>query len=112
MRKVVGVGSVGTRCFAVLLSGCDPKDVLILQVKEASTSVIEEVLPNSRKFEAHGERVVAGNKDRKQRQRKRFELHILTRFVLQVRRFCRRARTPSWATRTGWKRTVSFTGAR
>jgi hypothetical protein len=43
-RKVVGVGSVGTRCFAMLLKACDPNDVLILQLKEASKSVIEEVI--------------------------------------------------------------------
>ena len=39
-RKVVGVGSVGTRCWVVLLVGRDDQDVLILQVKEAGPSVV------------------------------------------------------------------------
>jgi uncharacterized protein (DUF2252 family) len=59
-RKVVGVGSVGTRCFVALFSGCDESDLLILQAKEASKSVLEEVMPMSRPFANHGERVVAG----------------------------------------------------
>lgn len=62
-RKVVGVGSVGTRCFALLLaSACNPDDVLILQMKEATRSVIEEVIPDSPKFSQHAERVVAGQR--------------------------------------------------
>src|SRR6185437_15177936 len=40
-RKVVGVGSVGTLCFIVLLTGRDMEDPLFLQVKEATTSVLE-----------------------------------------------------------------------
>ena len=40
-RKVVGVGSVGTRCYILLLVGRDDSDPLILQVKEAEASVLE-----------------------------------------------------------------------
>jgi uncharacterized protein (DUF2252 family) len=60
-RKVVGVGSVGTRCFIVLLQGRDERDPLFLQVKEASASVLEAYLPKSR-YRQHGERVVQGQK--------------------------------------------------
>jgi uncharacterized protein (DUF2252 family) len=60
-RKVVGVGSVGTRAFIVLLQGRDQKDPLFLQVKEATASVLEAYLPNSR-FRQHGERVVQGQR--------------------------------------------------
>ena len=44
-RKVVGVGSVGTRAFIVLLQGRDEQDPLFLQVKEATASVLEDHLP-------------------------------------------------------------------
>ena len=60
-RKVVGVGSVGTRCFIVLLQGRDASDPLFLQVKEATTSVLEEHLPRSR-YRQHGQRVVQGQR--------------------------------------------------
>jgi uncharacterized protein (DUF2252 family) len=60
-RKVVGVGSVGTRAFIVLLQGRDARDPLFLQVKEASASVLEEYLPRSR-YRNHGERVVQGQR--------------------------------------------------
>jgi uncharacterized protein (DUF2252 family) len=60
-RKVVGVGSVGTRCFIVLLVGRDDKDPLFLQVKEAQASVLERFLPQST-YTNHGERVVAGQR--------------------------------------------------
>ena len=60
-RKVVGVGSVGTRAFIVLLQGRDQQDPLFLQVKEATTSVLEGPLPESR-FKQHGERVVSGQR--------------------------------------------------
>jgi uncharacterized protein (DUF2252 family) len=60
-RKVVGVGSVGTRAFIVLLQGRDQQDPLFLQVKEATTSVLEDHLPKSR-FKHHGERVVRGQR--------------------------------------------------
>jgi uncharacterized protein (DUF2252 family) len=60
-RKVVGVGSVGTRDFIVLLQGRDQDDPLFLQVKEASASVLEDHLPKSR-FRQAGERVVQGQR--------------------------------------------------
>jgi uncharacterized protein (DUF2252 family) len=60
-RKVVGVGSVGTRAFIVLLEGRDTRDPLFLQVKEATASVLEAYLPKSR-YRQHGERVVHGQR--------------------------------------------------
>ena len=60
-RKVVGVGSVGTRAFIVLLQGNDAQDPLFLQVKEATASVLEAYLPKSR-YRQHGERVVHGQR--------------------------------------------------
>ncbi len=60
-RKVVGVGSVGTRAFIVLLQGRDQEDPLFLQVKEATASVLEDHLPKSR-YKQHGERVVQGQR--------------------------------------------------
>jgi uncharacterized protein (DUF2252 family) len=60
-RKVVGVGSVGTRAFIVLLQGRDAHDPLFLQVKEATRSVLEGPLPKSR-YKQHGERVVYGQR--------------------------------------------------
>jgi uncharacterized protein (DUF2252 family) len=60
-RKVVGVGSVGTRAFIVLLQGRDQHDPLFLQVKEATASVLEDHLPKSR-FRQHGARVVHGQR--------------------------------------------------
>ena len=60
-RKVVGVGSVGTRAFIVLLQGRDQQDPLFLQVKEATRSVLEDHLPKSR-FKQPGERVVDGQR--------------------------------------------------
>jgi uncharacterized protein (DUF2252 family) len=60
-RKVVGVGSVGTRAFIVLLHGRDDQDPLFLQVKEATTSVLEAHLPKSR-YDQAGERVVQGQR--------------------------------------------------
>jgi uncharacterized protein (DUF2252 family) len=59
-RKVVGVGSVGTRAWIALLLGRDT-DPLFLQVKEAEASVFEEVLGPS-EFSNHGERVVTGQR--------------------------------------------------
>ena len=58
-RKVVGVGSVGTRAFVVLLRGRDEGDPLFLQVKEATRSVLEAHLSPS-EFATAGERVVQG----------------------------------------------------
>jgi uncharacterized protein (DUF2252 family) len=60
-RKVVGVGSVGTRCYLVLLSGRDDSDPLFIQVKEANASVLERFLGPSA-YRNHGERVVAGQR--------------------------------------------------
>ncbi len=60
-RKVVGVGSVGTRDYIALLEGRDRQDPLFLQVKEATASVLEEHLPPSR-YRNHGERVVRGQR--------------------------------------------------
>jgi uncharacterized protein (DUF2252 family) len=60
-RKVVGVGSVGTRAYVVLLEGRDRDDPLFLQVKEAGPSVLEGHVPSS-PHEHHGHRVVAGQR--------------------------------------------------
>ncbi|KQZ11506.1 hypothetical protein ASD23_05540 [Agromyces sp. Root1464] len=60
-RKVVGVGSVGTRAWIVLLRGRDDEDPLLLQAKEAQASVLERFLGPS-EFDHHGERVVRGQR--------------------------------------------------
>jgi uncharacterized protein (DUF2252 family) len=60
-RKVVGVGSVGTRAYIVLLLGRDQSDPLFLQIKEAQPSVLEPFLGKSR-FATHGQRVVEGQR--------------------------------------------------
>ncbi len=60
-RKVVGVGSVGTRAWIALMFGRDQQDPLFLQMKEAQASVLEEFLPKS-EFTNHGERVVTGQR--------------------------------------------------
>ena len=60
-RKVVGVGSVGTRCWIVLMLGRDDADPLFLQVKEAETSVLSRFVGAS-KFTNQGQRVVAGQR--------------------------------------------------
>ena len=59
--KVVGVGSVGTRCFILLLEGRDRTDPLFLQIKEANRSVLEEHLPQSY-YQTSGQRVVEGQR--------------------------------------------------
>jgi len=59
--KVVGVGSVGTRCFVMVLEGRDENDTLILQAKEATKSVLEEHLGEAG-YTNHGERVVVGQR--------------------------------------------------
>jgi hypothetical protein len=59
--KMVGVGSVGTRCYITLLTGRDHNDPLFLQVKEAQASVLEQFLPKST-YANHGQRVVAGQR--------------------------------------------------
>ena len=60
-RKVVGVGSVGTRAWVVLMLGIDQGDPLILQAKEATASVLEGFTDAS-PFESHGQRVVEGQR--------------------------------------------------
>jgi uncharacterized protein (DUF2252 family) len=60
-RKVVGVGSVGTRAWIALLFGRDGEDPLFLQMKEAEASVLEEALGPS-EFSNHGQRVVTGQR--------------------------------------------------
>jgi uncharacterized protein (DUF2252 family) len=60
-RKVVGVGSVGTRAWVILLTGADDADPLFLQAKEAEASVLEPYAGKSR-FQNHGRRVVEGQR--------------------------------------------------
>lgn len=60
-RKVVGVGSVGTRAWIVLLIGNDDHDPLFLQAKEATASVLEPFLGKSA-YTSHGQRVVEGQR--------------------------------------------------
>ncbi|TNC29263.1 DUF2252 domain-containing protein [Amycolatopsis alkalitolerans] len=60
-RKVVGVGSVGTRCWMLLLLGKDDQDPLFLQAKEAGPSVLEDYLGPS-EFGNCGQRVVVGQR--------------------------------------------------
>ncbi|HEV3292483.1 MAG TPA: DUF2252 domain-containing protein [Streptosporangiaceae bacterium] len=59
--KMVGVGSVGTRCYILLMLGRDHNDPLFLQVKEAVASVLEPFAGKST-YPHHGERVVAGQR--------------------------------------------------
>jgi len=60
-RKVVGVGSVGSRAWILLMVGRDSNDPLFLQFKEAQTSVLEPFLGKSR-YAQHGQRVVEGQR--------------------------------------------------
>ena len=60
-RKVVGVGSVGTRCWVGAFVGRDLSDPLILQMKEAVASVLAPYVGNA-PYPTHGERVVQGQK--------------------------------------------------
>jgi uncharacterized protein (DUF2252 family) len=60
-RKVVGVGSVGTRCWILLLLGRDDDDPLFLQIKETGPSVLERHQGRSQ-FRNHGQRVVEGQR--------------------------------------------------
>jgi uncharacterized protein (DUF2252 family) len=60
-RKVVGVGSVGTRCWIVLMFGRDESDPLFLQVKEADKSVLA-AFAGASKYTNQGQRVVAGQR--------------------------------------------------
>ena len=60
-RKVVGVGSVGTRAWIILMLGRDNEDPLFLQLKQAEASVLEPFLGKSR-YANHGQRVVEGQR--------------------------------------------------
>ena len=60
-HKVVGVGSVGTRAWIIVLQGANEDDPLVLQVKEAQESVLERFVGKS-KYKQHGHRVVAGQR--------------------------------------------------
>ncbi|WP_207786934.1 DUF2252 domain-containing protein [Flavobacterium sp. 103] len=60
-RKVVGVGSVGTRCWIVFMLGSNSEDPLFLQIKEAQPSVLEPFISKSI-YTNHGQRVVAGQR--------------------------------------------------
>jgi uncharacterized protein (DUF2252 family) len=60
-RKVVGVGSVGTRCWVIFLRGNHNEDPLFLQLKEAQASVLEPYVEKS-KYSNHGQRVVVGQR--------------------------------------------------
>ncbi len=60
-RKVVGVGSVGTRCWIALFLGHGGREPLFMQIKEAQPSVLEPFTSKSR-FANHGERVVVGQR--------------------------------------------------
>jgi hypothetical protein len=60
-RKVVGVGSVGTRAWIALMTARDDQDPLFLQIKEAEASVLEPFLRRS-EFSNHGRRVVTGQR--------------------------------------------------
>ncbi len=60
-RKVVGVGSVGTRCWIMLMLGRDASDPLFLQMKEAGPSVLSEFVGRSR-YANQGQRVVEGQR--------------------------------------------------
>jgi uncharacterized protein (DUF2252 family) len=60
-RKVVGVGSVGTRAWIALMIGHDGREPLFLQMKEAEPSVLEEFVGRS-EFSNHGQRVVTGQR--------------------------------------------------
>ena len=60
-RKVVGVGSVGTRAWILLMLGRDGQDPLFLQAKEAEESVLERFVGKSQ-YPNHGQRVVAGQR--------------------------------------------------
>jgi uncharacterized protein (DUF2252 family) len=61
VRKVVGVGSVGTRCWVIFLTGEHDKDPLFLQVKEAQQSVLEPYVDSS-VYKNQGQRVVFGQR--------------------------------------------------
>lgn len=59
--RVVGVGSVGTRCFVALLEANSTDDEIVLQQKEAGPSVLEPYL-TQQEFANHADRVVIGQR--------------------------------------------------
>jgi uncharacterized protein (DUF2252 family) len=61
-RKTVGVGSVGTGCWVILLEGIDGEDPLFLQVKAAAESVLAPYVKTQLPFQNHGQRVVVGQR--------------------------------------------------
>ena len=61
-RKVVGVGSVGTRCAVALLLGNGQEDPLFLQIKQAQESVLAAALKRASNYANHGRRVVEGQR--------------------------------------------------
>ncbi len=61
-RKVVGVGSVGTGCWVVLLQGIDTEDPLFLQVKQAQDSVLAPYVDHKLQVDHQGQRVVVGQR--------------------------------------------------
>jgi hypothetical protein len=60
--KVVGVGSVGTRCLILLLEGRDHNDPLFLQIKQSNRSVLEQYLNKNSPYRNQGQRVVEGQR--------------------------------------------------
>lgn len=62
VRKVVGVGSVGTGCWIVMLEGVDSDDPLFLQIKQAQPSVLAPYVDYKLPFDDQGRRVVAGQR--------------------------------------------------
>lgn len=62
VRKVAGVGSVGTSCWVILLEGADADDSLFLQVKEAGRSVLAPYVSTAFEFDNDGLRVVTGQR--------------------------------------------------
>ncbi len=61
-RKVVGVGSVGTRCWVIMMRGANEDDPLFIQIKEAQPSVLERFFPGTMTFKSNGHRVVIGQR--------------------------------------------------
>ena len=61
-RKVVGVGSVGTGCWVILLQGIDSDDPLFLQVKQAQASVLAPYVDDKLRSSNQGRRVVVGQR--------------------------------------------------
>ena len=61
-RKVVGVGSVGTSCWVILLQGVDSDDPLFLQIKQAQQSVLAPYVSTQVMVDNHGHRVVIGQR--------------------------------------------------